>query len=585
MSADFSFALSDGQDSHADSSEARYLESGPALSLGQGFAQPPDVTGVPSPLRVPILPEVSFEQSADDDDICSLSSGLSPRHTEANSARRQGCEDTQASISALARYASEYGRAVGEHTSGNVPPCGSRADELMIGILAQQLKQLAGMSVQVHTAVTCSARAVERMAVLKAAQLLRQAFWSWQCFREQQCAKRRQLQRASQRLERSRLLRMWYAWRVDFPRRDRSHAMLGKARRVLNRGKLGRVVGAWQALIEERWWRLQISTRDHEIQHLTQQADNMHKRGIQLLRRRSHGAVLSAWARAAHARTAQRLLEVRLEGAHKQRLLSHALRAWRNVAEAAACKRRSAAHCSYVLQRLYMQRALSKWRTQAVQRQDKAALLGAYAEQGAQMHREKLQGSILRQWQAEAIMQAYCRRAQERLKAHMLRSILQGWWSRMDQWKRVQQFAEASARRAEDVQACMWEAAFEEWRILALSATCTKLRTRQEQLEKRMAPAQQELQQLRRDNERFKRIIDEDTSLMRSADLLRTVQELQGAIAHTNTPPSTGMTVTAVKRASVAAPPSSPHLKSPALEALKGRRGRISANSVFAPAY
>lgn len=46
--------------------------------------------------------------------------------------------------------------------------------------------------------------------------------------------------------------------------------------RVLNRGKLGRVVEAWQALIEERWWRLQISTRDHEIQHLTHQAWTMH---------------------------------------------------------------------------------------------------------------------------------------------------------------------------------------------------------------------------------------------------------------------------------------------------------------------
>lgn len=48
------------------------------------------------------------------------------------------------------------------------------------------------------------------------------------------------------------------------------------------------------------------------------------------------------------------------------------------------------------------------------------------------------------------------------------------------------------------------------------------------------------------------------------------VQELQGAIAQTNTTTlGPGMTVTAVKRAPLAAPLSQAHLKSPALEALK----------------
>ena len=32
-----------------------------------------------------------------------------------------------------------------------------------------------------------------------------------------------------------------------------------------------RVLGAWQGLIEERWWRTQIGMRDHEIQHLVLQ--------------------------------------------------------------------------------------------------------------------------------------------------------------------------------------------------------------------------------------------------------------------------------------------------------------------------
>ena len=40
---------------------------------------------------------------------------------------------------------------------------------------------------------------------------------------------------------------------------------------VLSRGRMRRVLGAWQGLIEERWWRTQIGTRDHEIQHLALQ--------------------------------------------------------------------------------------------------------------------------------------------------------------------------------------------------------------------------------------------------------------------------------------------------------------------------
>ena len=40
---------------------------------------------------------------------------------------------------------------------------------------------------------------------------------------------------------------------------------------VTNRGRMRRVWRAWMELVEERWWRTQLQTRDHEIAHLAQQ--------------------------------------------------------------------------------------------------------------------------------------------------------------------------------------------------------------------------------------------------------------------------------------------------------------------------
>lgn len=59
-----------------------------------------------------------------------------------------------------------------------------------------------------------------------------------------------------------------------------------------------------------------------------EQADSLHKRGIQLLRRRSNRAVLRAWAGVATAKAEKNGLIVRLWTWHVRRQLKHALQAW-----------------------------------------------------------------------------------------------------------------------------------------------------------------------------------------------------------------------------------------------------------------
>ena len=43
-----------------------------------------------------------------------------------------------------------------------------------------------------------------------------------------------------------------------------------QCKRVNASGKLRRAFEVWQGVVEERWWRTQLQTRDHEISHLSQ---------------------------------------------------------------------------------------------------------------------------------------------------------------------------------------------------------------------------------------------------------------------------------------------------------------------------
>ena len=66
------------------------------------------------------------------------------------------------------------------------------------------------------------------------------------------------------------------------------------------------------------------------------------------------------------------------------------------------------------------------------------------------------------------------------------------------------------------------ENCFQSWHSQAAGAVLARLRASAAAVQAQAVQHKAEMEQLRRDNLRFKRIIDEDSSLMRSADLLRT---------------------------------------------------------------
>lgn len=61
-----------------------------------------------------------------------------------------------------------------------------------------------------------------------------------------------------------------------------------------------------------------------------------------------------------------------------------------------------------------------------------------------------------------------------------------------------------------------------QWRLAAKDCLCTRLHTVLSEVQMHERQHTAEVDQLRRDNARYKRIIDEDSSLMRSAELMRT---------------------------------------------------------------
>ncbi|KAF8067176.1 hypothetical protein HT031_002223 [Scenedesmus sp. PABB004] len=407
-----------------------------------------------------------------------MSSGLSPRGARPDAARPFSLD---AAREALAYSAGVYGRGAALRRGGAAPAAG-HADDLPTRIAYQQLSALAGMAGKVQEAILHNKRIFEQRMLQHDAALLRQALGGWCALRSARHAKRARLRRAAARIRRGALSRAFFAWRDELHLMDRTLAMRRKVAATVAAGCTRRCFAAWRRLAQERLYKAQLGAREREVAALEGKLRGYEKRPIQVLHKRRVGAMLGVWRAAACAARRKRAAAARAGRFCARRQQARVWRAWVEHVEAAARRRVLSAKLAARCARLELAAAWSAWLQALDARRERSSDLA----RAVQHRRRALAARAWRSWAAGAARRSTRRALAARWQRPATASVLAGWLA--------QRAAMATAFAG-------WADWVQQGRLGAKLAA-------KEGLEEGLAKLQAENERLRRDNERFVRLID-----------------------------------------------------------------------------
>eukprot|EP00878_Enallax_costatus_P033717 GHUV01037269.1.p1 GENE.GHUV01037269.1~~GHUV01037269.1.p1 ORF type:complete len:413 (+),score=115.75 GHUV01037269.1:321-1559(+) len=258
---------------------------------------------------------------------------------------------------------------------------------------------------------------------------------------------------------------------------------------------------AWQRLAEERVWKNQLVMREREVALLEAKIRGYEKSPIQVLKKRKLSSIIHAWyGHAAHRR------EKRAKLAQAGRLrvrqqLAKAWTSWVDATEQGARKQVLSHKVAAHVQRLETARAWNAWLEALDAKHDKAAKVA----QACQHWRHSVSRKAWRYWAARTAKHKSRRKIEKRWMQPTKARVFNGWLKVIAWHKRKKAvLARASARR----QSAMLASAFSAW-LDAVDDSKVEARVKtKEGMEELLSRLQAENERLRRDNERFVRLID-----------------------------------------------------------------------------
>ncbi|KAF8067181.1 hypothetical protein HT031_002228 [Scenedesmus sp. PABB004] len=401
---------------------------------------------------------------------------------------------------ALAYSAGVYGRGSALRRGGAAPAAG-HADDLPTRIAYQQLSALAGMAGKVQEAILHNKRIFEQRMLQHDAALLRQALGGWCALRSARHAKRARLRRAAARIRRGALSRAFFAWRDELHLVDRTLAMRRKVAATVAAGCTRRCFAAWRRLAQERWYKAQLGAREREVAALEGKLRGYEKRPIQVLHKRRLGAMLGAWRAAACAARRKRAAGARAGRFCAMRQQARAWRAWVEHVEAAARRRVLGAKLAARCARLELAAAWSAWLQALDARRERSSDLA----RAVQHRRRALAARAWRSWTAGAARRSTRRALAARWQRPATASVLAGWLAQVARRKRDRLVVGRARAR---LQRAAIATAFAGWADWVQQGRLGAKLAAKEGLEEGLAKLQAENERLRRDNERFVRLID-----------------------------------------------------------------------------
>ncbi|KAF6253208.1 hypothetical protein COO60DRAFT_1669441 [Scenedesmus sp. NREL 46B-D3] len=426
-----------------------------------------------------------------------MSSGISPRDTRP----RARPFDLEAARETLAYNAGMFSRAQLLRRDGTAPAALGIADDLPDRMAYQQLNILAGMAGKVQDAILHNKRIFEQRMLQQDRSLLRKVLGGWRAVRYGSVAKQALLRRAAARIARGGLSRAFFAWKDELHLVDRNLAMKRKVAATISRGLMKRSFLAWQRLAQERWWKDQLVMRGREVALLEVKIRGFEKRPIQVLQKRRMRAVLQAWFAATAGRRDKRLAMARAGRFWAKQQLGKAWSSWVDHVETAVRRRVLTQKVVARCKQLELISAWSSWQEVVVAKQAKQIKV---AEAARQWH-QALGSRAWRTWQ-EAATQAKARRqiAGRWMQPAKARA-LSGWLDHVE-WK--QRSTLVVGRALGKLRHGMLATAFLAWLEEVQAAKMEVTLASKQGTEESLAQLQAENERLRRDNERFVRLID-----------------------------------------------------------------------------
>ncbi|WIA12641.1 hypothetical protein OEZ85_006293 [Tetradesmus obliquus] len=426
-----------------------------------------------------------------------MSSGISPRDTQ----QRVKPFDLEAARETLAYNAGMFSRAQALRRDGTAPAALGIADDLPDRMAYQQLNILAGMAGKVQDAILHNKRIFEQRMMQQDRALLRKVLGGWRAVRYGSVAKQALLRRAAARIGRGALARAFFAWKDELHLVDRNLAMKRKVAATIARGLMKRSFLAWQRLAQERWWKNQLVMREREVALLEGKIRGFEKRPIQVLQKRRMRATMQAWFAAAAGRREKRLAMARAGRFWAKQQLGKAWNSWVDHVETSARRRVLSQKVVARCKQLELAAAWNSWQEVVVAKQAKQIKLTKAAKQWHQA----LESRAWRSWQDAAAQAKARRKIAARWMQPAKARVLSGWLDYVE-WKQRSRLVvgRALAKLRHGMMATAFLAWLEEAQAAKLEATlATKQGT-----EESLAKLQAENERLRRDNERFVRLID-----------------------------------------------------------------------------
>ncbi|GLC35838.1 hypothetical protein PLESTB_000499600 [Pleodorina starrii] len=427
-----------------------------------------------------------------------LSSGLSPRGSEGDA---RAAFDPDEAKRALAYNAGLYGRANTMRREGTAPKTMGIADDLPNRFALEHLNALAGMASKVQAAIEHNRKVFAKRVRMEDKAVMKKAFDAWRAARYGSLAKQQLLRRAIARLQRGTLSRAFQAWKDKFHLVDKFLAMRRKVTATINRGRMKRAFLEWRHLCEDRWWKNQLAARDAQIHAMERKIEGFEKRPIVVIRRRKLYALMEAWFNASIERRRKRLR--RLKAVMHWRNMSYikAWNSWRAFVEVRVRRRNLLRKAAARMRNIGLVSAWNKW---------SEAVLAA-REEAAKMNRalrhwtNATAARAWNQWWSWVLYRREYKIIINRWKNPMKARALRGWIAMVDWRKRMRVILQRAAIRLTKKQLVLaWEAW---WRAIEERKMEETLTTK-EQLIVSVKELREENERLRRDNERFVRLID-----------------------------------------------------------------------------
>ncbi|KAG2499362.1 hypothetical protein HYH03_002937 [Edaphochlamys debaryana] len=448
-----------------------------------------------------------------------LSSGLSPRGSEGDERAEFDPEEAKR---ALVYNAGLYGRAQTMRRDGTAPKTMGIADDLPNRFALEQLSQLAGMASKVQAAIEHNRKVFANRVRHEDRAVMKKAFDAWRAARFGSIAKQQLLRRAIARLQRGLMARAFFAWKDKFHLVDKYLAMRRKVSATINRGRVKRAFQEWRRLCTERWWKNQLNARDSQIHALNIKIEGFEKRPIVIIRQRRLRACLWGWWGLSIERRRKRMRRERAIKHWQNMAFIKAWNSWVSFVEEAKRRRAMIRKVGGRIKNYKLWLAWNAWWSHVERKRETKSK----AFRAVRLWQKTTLAKGWNKWKWYVEYRREYKMIINRWKNPLKARALRTWVAWVDWKKRMRIILQrAAVRLAKRSLIMAWEA----WWQAIDDRKIEEQLTTKEQLVVTVKELREENERLRRDNERFVRLIDSgEWGRGRVAELLSAGEILKG---------------------------------------------------------